>query len=83
MLAECMTKCAACLKAKCDTAKKHHATLTPVRSVSDCESFCLIPKATWVEPLTASKYRSLQEHLDVAKEFEPLLLNEYAPINTR
>ena len=83
MLAEYMTKYAAYLKAKCDTVKKHHATLTPVRSASDCESFCLIPKATWVEQLTASKYRSLQKHLDVAKEFEPLLLNEYAPINTR
>ena len=57
-----------------------HATLTHVRSPSDCESF-LISKAAWVEPLTASKYRSLQEHLDVAKEFEPLLLNEYAPGN--
>jgi hypothetical protein len=46
-------------------------------------SICLILKAAWVEPLTASKYRSLQECLDITKEFEPLFLNEYAPINTR
>jgi hypothetical protein len=83
MLAECMAKYATYLKAKCETIKKHYVTLTPVRSASDCESFCLIPKAAWVEPLTVSKYRSLQERFDVTKEFELLFLNEYAPINTR
>lgn len=87
MLAECMAKYTAYLKTKCDFVKKHHTALMPVCSASDCESFCLIPKPAWVEPwvepLTASEYRSLHERIDAAKEFEPLLLNEYAPINTR
>ena len=82
-LAECMAEYATYLKSKCDSIKMHHAALEPVRSASVCESFCFISKAVWIEPATALKYRNLQEGLDAAKEFEPLLLNDYAPISTR
>ena len=82
-LAECMAKYATYLKSKCDSIKTHHAALEPVRSASVCESFCFISKAVWIEPATALKYRNLQEGLDATKEFEPLLLNDYAPISTR
>ena len=81
LLEECMVKYAAYLKSKCDSVNKHHAALEPVRSASDCESFCYISKAVWIETETASKYRRLQEGLSAAKEFEPLLLNEYAPVH--
>ena len=83
MLVECMAKYAAYLRTKCELVKKRHAVLTPVCSASDCKSFSVIPKAAWIEPAAASKYRNLQECLNAAKEFEPLLLNDYAPINTR
>lgn len=82
-LVECTTKYALYLRKKCDSIKTHHAALQPVRSASDHESFCLISEAVWVEPATAMKYRSLQECLDSAKEFQPLLLNDFVPVNAR
>lgn len=83
VLADGMAKYAGYLKTKCVTIKENHTALTPVRGTSDCESFCVLHKATWVQPSIASRYRSLQDRLDASKEFEPFFLNDHAPSDTR
>ena len=82
-LADSMAKYAVYLRERSTAVEEYHTALTPTRSASDCESFCMIPKAVWVEPAITSRYKSLQDCINAAADFEPVLLNDYAPINTR
>ena len=82
-LAECMTKYALYLHEKNLVMQENHAASSVIRSVSDCESICILSKAVWVKPELVTKYKSLHDTLLEKCYFEPVLLNDYAPINAR
>ena len=82
-LAECMTKYALYLHKQNFVMQENHDASSVVRSISDCESICVLPKAVWVKPELAMKYKNLHDMLLEKCYFEPVLLNDYAPINAR
>ena len=66
-LADAMSKCAAYLQQK--NIEIQYRKITEVWQ--------------WVQPSHVACYRVLQNHLDAADIFQPILLNEFAPADTR
>ena len=82
-LADAIAKYSSYLKDKNQETQTNHSKLSPVRVLSESEKFCVIKQAQWVKPTLAAEYSSLQKQLDTCQEFEPLLVNDLAPANTR
>ena len=82
-LADAVSKYAAYLQQKNIEIQENHRSLAPVRSASDAESCVLVQGAQWVQPSHIACYRALQNHLDATDVFQPILLNDFAPADTR
>ena len=82
-LADAVSKYAAYLQQKNIEVQENHQSLVPVRSASDAESCVFIQGAQWVQPSFVACYKALQNHLDAADVFQPILLNDFAPADTR
>ena len=82
-LAECMTKYALYLHRQNLVMQKNHSALSVIRSVSDCESICIVQASVWTKPEVATKYKTLIDELSKKCFFEPVLVNDFAPINAR
>ncbi len=80
-LADSLAKYCSYLKEKNCDVQQNHASPSVVRSRPG--SYCVIKRARWVKPTFAAQYRNLQVHLDAVKEFEPILVNDFAPGDTR
>ena len=58
----------------------NHSLMTPVRSLSEAESFIVIrPQA--MEP--SERYQELNNLLKAANDFEPIFVNDVCPISAR
>ena len=79
-LADSMTKYALYLCEKNEVVQENHGTPSVIRSVSDVESVCILPKAVWVKPDTAMKYRM---HCRKNLSLYLYYVNDYAPVNAR
>ena len=55
----------------------------PVRTLDDMQSLKLINPRYVVKPTFFSRYKTLTSHLDTLKEFEPMCVDEYTPVDTR
>lgn len=80
-LADSLAKYCSYLADKSREVQQNHSFLFPVRS--GAEKFCVIKRAKWVKPTYTAQYRNLQIHIDATKEFEPVLVNDFAPGETR
>ena len=58
-----MTKYALYLRKKNLEIQENHSASSAIRSASDCKSICILPKAVWVKPEHAAKYKSLNDVL--------------------
>ena len=82
-LVDAVSKYATYLKEKNKEVQSNHEKPSSVRVVSDAETYFVIKRAQWVKPTYAAQYRTLQQHIDVSKEFEPIFLNDIAPADAR
>ena len=82
-LADVVAKYALYLKEKNIEVQGNHSKSTPVRSVSESESFCFVQKSMWVKPTHVAMFKTFQNSLDSMLSFEPLLLNDLAPGDPR
>lgn len=82
-LADAVSKYAAYLQEKKIEVQENHQSLVPVRPASDAESCVFVQGARWVQPSFVACYKALQNHLDAADVFQPILLNDFAPADTR
>ena len=82
-LADAVSKYAAYLQQRNVEVQENHRSLIPVRSASNAESCTLIQGAHWVPPSHVALYKALQDHLDANDVFQPILLNDFAPADTR
>ena len=82
-LAESLYKYAAYLKEKNLEIQRNHEKVVPVRSNSNAESYILIKKAIWTKPEFIVEFKSLQNELDRASDFELIFVNDLAPANQR
>lgn len=73
-LAECLNKYITFLNCQKETTAKNHASLEPVRSLSDHWAIKTIELTRKV-----SNYRKLYEDLNVLDLYEPLFLYPYEP----
>ena len=82
LLAESMHKYAVYLDEK-KSIQENHGMLEPVRSASEAESFHVINRALWVNTAIATRFGALQQHIDSIDHFVPVLVNDFAPADTR
>lgn len=47
------------------------------------QSYILIQGARWIQSTFVACYKALQNHLDAADVFQPILLNDFAPADTQ
>ncbi|XP_078340082.1 uncharacterized protein LOC111130598 [Crassostrea virginica] len=71
------------LKKSSEKNKTNHTLLFPVRTLDDMQSLKLINPKYVVKPTFFSRYKTLTSHLDTLKEFEPMCVDEYTPVDTR
>ena len=74
ILADALAKYALYLQSKSVEIQGNHEKTESVRSVSDAESFCFIERSAWVKPTFNARFKTLQDHLDSSKDFEPLFV---------
>ena len=58
----------------------NHSLSHPVREGKDSECIVIIPGCAWIKPTFAARYKSLEYCLTSSGDFQPLLVNDYAPI---
>ena len=63
--------------------KANQSLSHPVREGADSESFVIVPGFAWIKPTFAARYDELERRLMVSLDFQPLLINDYAPADTR
>ena len=83
LLAESLHKYAVYLDQKNATIQENHGMLEPVRSTSEAESFYVVTRAQWVKTKIATKFGALQQHIDSIDHFVPVLVDDFAPADTR
>ena len=83
LLAESLHKYAVYLNQKNTTIQENHGMLEPVRSASEAESFHVINRARWVKTTVAMRFGALQQHINSIDHFVPVLVNDFAPADTR
>ena len=82
-LAESVHKYAVYLNQKNATVQENHSMLEPVRSIDNAESFHLVKRAQWVRTSIGTKFSALQQHIDSIDDFVPVLVNDFAPADSR
>ena len=82
-LADGIAKYSAYLKEKNKEVLCNHRKMSPVRVLEESDRYCLIKRAQWVKPTYVAQYRSLQQHIDAAKEYEPVFVNDFSPADVR
>lgn len=83
-LADCVRDYADYLRQKCEEVKGNHQLLHPKRQSSGADTELeIINGMVSIRPKLIDRYRNLVDKLAQSAVYEPILVNEYMPVDTR
>ena len=66
-----------------DVTMTNQSLSHPVREGTDLESVIVVPGFAWIKPTIAARYGELECCVMASLDFQPLLINDYAPADAK